>query len=108
MQADTCDLQNPGSPSVTVVMVAERERLDWLVLSDAVLLLDGPDGVRHVADRRIDEIVPEIRVRMGGMTPGTPEHQANGSSWSVNSADSGTSQAAIGSLRRCRKLPSMP
>ncbi|MFC3981720.1 integrase [Streptosporangium jomthongense] len=77
LHVDTCDLLNPGTPSATAVLIREHEqRLDYLVLSDAVLVLDGPDGIRHLADRRIDEIGPEIRERMNKFRPGTPEHQA--------------------------------
>ncbi|MFI7534034.1 integrase [Streptosporangium sp. NPDC049376] len=77
LHAGTCDLQNPGSPSATAVLIRENEqRLDYLVLSDAVLVLDGHDGICHLADRRIDEIGSETRKRMNKFRPGTPEHQA--------------------------------
>jgi hypothetical protein len=45
LHAGTCDLRNPGSPSATVAVARVRgERLEHLVLSDSVLLLDLVDG----------------------------------------------------------------
>ncbi|MFD0888406.1 integrase, partial [Streptosporangium algeriense] len=114
LHADTCDLQNPGSPSSTVVVLREHEqRLDYLVLSDTVLVLDGPDGIRQLADRRVDEIGPEIRDRMNQFRPGTPEHQAErlklvteqrrlrnrpGGHWVAATAPEAAYQALTGSL----------
>lgn len=77
LHTGTCDLQHPGSPSSTVTVVREcDQRLDYLVLSDAVLVLEGPDGVQHVTDRRIDDFGTAIRERMNRLRPGTAEHQA--------------------------------
>jgi hypothetical protein len=45
LHAGTCDLGHPGSPSATVALArVHGERLEHLVLSDAVLLLDQVDG----------------------------------------------------------------
>jgi hypothetical protein len=51
--ADTCDLTNPDSPSSTVVMLRKRASvLEWLILGDSPLLLDGPDGLQVLTDDR--------------------------------------------------------
>jgi hypothetical protein len=51
--ADTCDLNNPDSPSATVVVLRQHAgRLDWLVLADSPLVLDLDGEVRAVVDDR--------------------------------------------------------
>lgn len=42
---DTCDLNNPNTPSSTVVMLRERgDELDYLALSDSCIVFSGADG----------------------------------------------------------------
>jgi hypothetical protein len=115
LHTGVCDLQNPGSPSATIALVVERERIDYLVLSDAVLVLDGPAGVRHISDRRIDDIAPDIQARMRKLRPGTPEHQAErlmlvgeqrrlrnrpGGHWVAATLPEAAEQALTGSVER--------
>jgi hypothetical protein len=55
--ADTCDLDNPDSPSATVAMLRRRGGvLDWLVLADSPVLLQMDGQVRVVYDDRVDEL----------------------------------------------------
>ncbi|MGH3344753.1 MAG: integrase [Carbonactinosporaceae bacterium] len=51
--AITCDLDHPGSPSATVVVIRSRGgALDYLVLADSVLVLDLPTGPYVLTDDR--------------------------------------------------------
>ncbi|MFH8478283.1 hypothetical protein [Streptomyces sp. NPDC018055] len=56
----TCDLSHARTPQATVALARWGEHaIDYLVLSDAVLLLEGPDGaVRPVLDDRLDRLPP--------------------------------------------------
>ncbi|MFE1383461.1 integrase [Streptomyces sp. NPDC058740] len=75
---DTCALTQEAVPASTVVMVRTRgDALDYLVLSDTVLILDlGADGIRTITDKRVDEVAgEEMRAALQGPT-GTPEHAA--------------------------------
>ncbi|MFF6905708.1 hypothetical protein ACFY9Q_07195 [Streptomyces sp. NPDC012389] len=56
----TCDLSHVRTPQATVALARWGERaIEYLVLSDAVLLLEGPDGaVRAVLDDRLDRLPP--------------------------------------------------
>lgn len=57
----TCDLSHPLTPQATVVAVRwGADAVEHLVLSDSVLLLEGPDGaVTAVLDDRIDRLRAE-------------------------------------------------
>ena len=62
--ADTCDLDHPGSPAATVVMLRhrpDRREYDHLVLADSTLILELDDGVTVVSDGRADAVVPDLR-----------------------------------------------
>ncbi|MFJ7057199.1 protein phosphatase 2C domain-containing protein [Streptomyces griseobrunneus] len=56
----TCDLSHVRTPQATVVVARWGERMiEYLVLSDSVLLLEGADGtVRAVLDDRLDRLPP--------------------------------------------------
>ncbi|WP_433476759.1 integrase [Spirillospora sp. CA-142024] len=62
MHAATCDLRHPGSPSATVALArVHDERLEHLVLSDSVLVLDRPDqGPAVITDGRLAEVVARL------------------------------------------------
>lgn len=78
LHRDTCALDTEAVPASTVVMVREREEvLDYLVLSDNVLLLDLADaGVQAVTDKRVEEVAAdEMSAALQGPA-GTPEHAA--------------------------------
>ncbi|MBT2444881.1 hypothetical protein J7E93_33260 [Streptomyces sp. ISL-36] len=61
---NTCDLSHVRTPQATVAMARwDATTVEHLVLSDAVLLLQAPDGlVRAVRDDRLDR-VPEETLR---------------------------------------------
>ncbi|MEW2067720.1 protein phosphatase 2C domain-containing protein [Streptomyces sp. NPDC007346] len=56
----TCDLSHVRTPQATVALARWSEHaIEYLVLSDAVLLLEAPDGtVRPVLDDRLDRLPP--------------------------------------------------
>lgn len=77
LHRDTCALDQDAVPASTVAMIRERgDVLDYLVLSDNVLVLDLGDDVRAVVDKRVEEVAgEEMRAALRGPT-GTPEHAA--------------------------------
>ncbi|MBB4158651.1 hypothetical protein [Streptomyces cinereoruber] len=58
----TCDLSHVRTPQATVVLARwDGAVVEHLVLSDSVLLLEGPDGaVRAVLDDRLDRVPAEV------------------------------------------------
>ena len=55
LHGHTCDLDNPGTPASSVTIVREGDQgLDYLVLFDSVIVLDGPSELKVVTDRRVD------------------------------------------------------
>lgn len=79
LHRDTCELEQEAVPASTVVIVRERgDVLDYLVLSDNVLVLDlGDKGIEVIADKRVEEVASgEMRAALRGPT-GTPEHAAS-------------------------------
>ncbi|MFE9007442.1 integrase [Streptomyces sp. NPDC007875] len=78
LHRDTCALDQEAVPASTVVMIRERDDvLEYLVLSDNVLVLDLSDnGIQTVTDKRVEEVASdEMRAALQGPT-GTPEHAA--------------------------------
>ncbi|WP_445516457.1 hypothetical protein [Streptomyces sp. NEAU-174] len=61
--SSTCDLSHPLTPQATVVTARwNTERIEYLVLSDSVLLIERThDGVTPVLDDRIDRLRAEGR-----------------------------------------------
>jgi hypothetical protein len=60
----TCDLTHRRTPQATVVALRwDDDRIEYLVLSDSVLLLDVGGAVAPVLDSRLDEVTgrPELR-----------------------------------------------
>ncbi|MEU0134271.1 hypothetical protein ABZ172_09580 [Streptomyces sp. NPDC006296] len=55
-----CDLSHPRTPQATVVLARwDAERVEHLVLSDSVLLVEAPGGsVRPLLDDRLDRLPP--------------------------------------------------
>lgn len=62
LHATTCDLGHPGSPSATVAVARVRDaRLEHLVLSDSVLVLDRRDeGPAAITDDRLAEVIAQL------------------------------------------------
>ncbi|MGW7603201.1 UTRA domain-containing protein [Streptomyces antimycoticus] len=78
LHRDTCALDQGAVPASTAVMIRERDDvLEYLVLSDNVLVLDlGDNGIQTVTDKRVEEVASdEMRAALQGPT-GTPEHAA--------------------------------
>ncbi len=73
--ADTCDLDHPGTPSssITLLRVGE-ETVDYLVVHDSVVVLDGPDGHVAVSDLRGTSVARQEHLDTEKHLIGTPEH----------------------------------
>jgi hypothetical protein len=70
-----CDLAHPGTPSATVVLLrALGERADYLVLADAVMLLDTSDGLRVVTDDRVNHLATNERAAASRLPTGSARH----------------------------------
>jgi hypothetical protein len=70
-----CDLTHPGTPSATLVLLRTMgERADYLVLADAVLLLDTSDGLRAVTDDRINHLATKERAAASRLPTGSSSH----------------------------------
>jgi hypothetical protein len=70
-----CDLSHPGTPSATVLLLrALGERADYLVLADAVLLLDTLDGLRVVSDDRVTRLATTERAAASTPPTGSARH----------------------------------
>jgi len=51
--ANTCDLDNPDSPSSTVTILRQRPNdVDYLVLADSPVLIQADDGLQAITDDR--------------------------------------------------------
>jgi hypothetical protein len=76
LHSDVCELDDPGTPSSTVVMVrATADRLEYLVLADSVLVVSTVDAQPAVVtDGRADEVGRAFRQAMDATPNGTPEH----------------------------------
>ncbi|ARF57397.1 protein phosphatase 2C domain-containing protein [Streptomyces gilvosporeus] len=61
----SCDLSHVRTPQATVVAARwSGDAVEYLVLSDSVLLLEQPDGsVQPVRDSRLDTLPPPVRAR---------------------------------------------
>lgn len=71
----SCDLGHPGSPGATVAVLrgcpGSDAAVEYLVLSDAVVLLDAGDGPTGpeptvITDRRVDTFLPELAAAATG------------------------------------------
>lgn len=95
--ADTCDLDDPDSPSSTAAILREREGVvEYLVLCDSPILLCQRDGeVRVVQDDRID--------RLPGGRPYSAElvraqRNAEGGFWVASTRPEAAYRAVTGSV----------
>jgi hypothetical protein len=72
----TCDLDHPGTPSATVIVLRERnDELDYLVLADSTLVFEATNAdLTVVTDQREAEIGRRYRAEMDSLVGGTPAH----------------------------------
>jgi hypothetical protein len=67
-----CDLQHPGTPSATMVLLrAGDEGADYLALADAVLVLDTTDGLKVVSDERVNQLAGKERAAANQVPAGS-------------------------------------
>jgi hypothetical protein len=75
--ADTCNLNDNATPSAAVAMVRASELyLDYLVLSDAVVVIDTSRDLIAVSDLRGQQVIAEERATVFAHPIGSPEHAA--------------------------------
>lgn len=92
-----CDLTNQETPSATVVAVrVGGDALEYLVLSDSVLLSEEDGGVRVVADTRLDDLRP----RVGPGTAIRAWRNVSGGFWTAGSDPRAAEEALTGTLPR--------
>ncbi|TDC41903.1 hypothetical protein [Micromonospora sp. KC213] len=73
---NTCDLRHPGTPSAAVAMLRnESESVDYLVVFDCVIVLDGPAGLEIHTDLRVDGFAQAEHEATRKCRLGTPEHR---------------------------------
>ncbi|MFP3987958.1 hypothetical protein U9R90_10720 [Streptomyces sp. E11-3] len=91
---DTCDLSHPRTPQATVVLARwDADRVEYLVLSDSALLVEGPNGsVTAVLDDRLDTLPPRVR-ELGAAARALPHGSAE------REAAVGEYRAAVEALR---------
>lgn len=72
----TCDLDDPGTPSATVLMARfGPQRVEYLVLADSVLVFEIASGEPLVlTDAREAEVGRSYRAEMDQLENGTPAH----------------------------------
>ncbi|MFJ8109884.1 hypothetical protein [Streptomyces sp. NPDC096132] len=100
--AETCDLSHPRTPQATVAVARwSPESVEYLVLSDAVLLLAAPDGtVTPVLDDRLARLPREL-LRSAEFVDGTLRNREGG--FFTAAADpSVAARAVTGSVPRGR------
>ncbi|GHF13709.1 hypothetical protein GCM10010359_13720 [Streptomyces morookaense] len=91
---DTCDLTHRRTPQATVVIARwDAERVEYLVLSDSVLLLADGRAVRAVRDDRIE--------RLAALGPVTDAHRnAEGGFFTAAADPAVAGRAVTGALPR--------
>ena len=74
--AHTCDLEHPGTPSSSLAVLREHDqRVEYLLLFDSVILLDGPYGLTVLTDRRVDAFAQQEHLATREQPIGSPAHQ---------------------------------
>jgi len=71
----TCDLADPSAPFGAVAMLRfTGAGVEYLAISDAVLLLPDGESIQVIRDGREFEFAREERARLASLMPGTPEY----------------------------------
>jgi len=74
--AHTCDLEHPGTPSSSLAVLREQDQhVEYLLLFDSVILLDGPSGLTVLTDRRVDAFAQQEHLATREQPIGSPAHQ---------------------------------
>ena len=74
--AHTCDLEHPGTPSSSLALLREHaQRVEYLLLFDSVIVLDGSAGLTVLTDRRVDAFAQEEHQATREHPIGSPAHQ---------------------------------
>ena len=74
--ANSCDLDHPGTPSSSLAVLREQnQRVEYLLLFDSVIVLDGPSGLVVVTDRRVDAVARQEDLATREHPIGSPAHQ---------------------------------
>lgn len=77
MHSGTCDLTSPGTPMATVATLRIAEGgCDYLVLSDATLVLDMTSGVEVISDKGVSGFAAAQWEALRKTEFGTPENSA--------------------------------
>lgn len=73
----TCDLTQVHVPSTTVAMLrADRDLIEYLVLSDTTILLDQQSGLEVITDHAVDTVALEEVAAVRHEKHGSPAHAA--------------------------------
>jgi len=72
-----CDLTHPGSPSTTVATLRKTSNygVEYLILADARVVFEGPEGVQVVTDERVDSVAGAARDAVLREPIGSSEHR---------------------------------
>jgi hypothetical protein len=74
--AHSCDLDHPGTPSSSLAVLREQDRrVEYLLLFDSVIVLDGPSGLVVVTDRRVDAFARQEDLATREHPVESPAHQ---------------------------------
>ncbi|GAA4718978.1 hypothetical protein [Phytohabitans rumicis] len=79
-----CDLSHPGTPAASVAVLRDAgDRVEYLLLSDTVVVLDRDGALDVVADGRFEQTIAQVR--RAALVPGaigTDDHAAR-TRWSI-------------------------
>ncbi|MGK5529008.1 protein phosphatase 2C domain-containing protein [Streptomyces sp. URMC 129] len=102
----SCDLSHPRTPQATVVGARwDDDTVEYLVLSDSALLIEGPDGaVEALLDTRLDDLRPAARRLPPGRRAGFLEglRNAEGGFFTAAADPAVVARALTGSVPRAR------
>ncbi|WP_098960243.1 protein phosphatase 2C domain-containing protein [Pseudonocardia sp. N23] len=80
LHSETCDVLSPNAPTATVAVVriaSTGDRVEYLVLADAAIIIGGPNGEATVlTDERVEAVAKEQKEAVLRAQIGTPEHDA--------------------------------
>lgn len=74
VHASTCDLSHPGTPAAAVAMVRVDQKVEYLVLADAAVVVDHGDRLVPVVDHRVDTVAAEARAETARHPVGSAAH----------------------------------